>query len=131
MLEIKINKDPREYKDKLLFGLSVRQLLCTAIMLLINIPLYIWGSKILGESITGYLLILVAVPLVLIGFFEYNKMPFERVLLSMIQVKFIRPEKRYRYYSNENIVAALDKQILEQELRVKKEKKKRKFIKKK
>lgn len=114
MIEIRINRDPREYKDKIIAGLTLRQLICTVIMLGINIPLYIFGAKYINKELIGYLIILIAVPFILIGFFEYNKMPFERVIWAAIQSKLIQPSKRK--YSNKNVIAIIDEYIIKEEL---------------
>lgn len=137
MIEIRINRDPREYKDKVIAGLTIRQIICVAIMLVLNIPIYIFGNRYMNKDVVGYILILVSIPLVLIGFFEYNKMPFERVILSIIQTEIIQPVKRN--YANKNVIQIVDNFILKDEIisnkkkskNNRKSKAKRKFNKKK
>ncbi|WP_252249114.1 PrgI family protein [Clostridium sp. VAP23] len=114
MIEIRINRDPREYKDKFLGGLTSRQIICSALMLILNIPIYIFGSKYINKELVGYLLILVSLPFVLIGFFEYNKMPFERVIFAFIQSKIIQSSKRN--YANINVIKIIDDFIIKEEI---------------
>ena len=48
MIAVRIPKEIKEYKEKLVFGLNVRQLISVVIALTICIPLYIFGRKIIG-----------------------------------------------------------------------------------
>ena len=44
MIEIKIPKEITDYKEKFLFGLTVRQLVSVVVALAICIPLFIFGK---------------------------------------------------------------------------------------
>ncbi|MCJ8010146.1 PrgI family protein [Paenibacillus sp. KQZ6P-2] len=94
MIEIRIPKEIRTYKEKLFFGLNLRQLICTAIAILINVPLYWFGKDIIGPDAASWVVILIAIPLFMIGFFSYNGMTFEQFIKSVIQFEVIYPQKR-------------------------------------
>ncbi len=94
MIEIRIPKEIRTYKEKLFFGLNLRQLVCTAITLAVNVPLYWFGRHYVGEDTASWLVILIAMPLFLIGYFNYNGMTFEQFLKTVIQHELIYPQKR-------------------------------------
>ena len=51
MIEIKIPKEITEYKEKFLFGLTIRQCVCAAAALAICVPLYIFGKDWLGDDL--------------------------------------------------------------------------------
>ena len=53
MIEIKIPKEITDYKEKFLFGLTVRQLVSVVVALAICIPLFIFGKDYLGEDLVG------------------------------------------------------------------------------
>lgn len=94
MIEIKIPKEITEYKEKFLFGLTIRQCISAAAALAICVPLFIFGKDYLGEDIVGWLVILIAVPIFAFGFFRYDGMPFEQFLLMLYRQKWVEPQKR-------------------------------------
>ena len=83
LIEIKMPKEITEYKEKFLFGLTVRQCVSAAAALAICVPLFIFGKDYLGEDMVGWLVILIAVPIFAFGFFKYEGMPFEQFLLLL------------------------------------------------
>lgn len=87
-------KEITEYKEKFLFGLTVRQCVSVAAAIAICVPLFIFGKDILGEDITSWIVILVAVPVFGFGFVKYNGMTFERLLAVIYRQKFAEPQKR-------------------------------------
>lgn len=94
MIEIKIPKEITEYKEKFLFGLTVRQCISVAAALAVCVPLYIFGKDILGDDVTSWAIILLAVPIFGFGFFKFNGMTFERFLVVFFRQKFAEPQKR-------------------------------------
>ncbi len=94
MIEIKIPKEITEYKERFLFGLTVRQCVSVAAALGICIPLYIFGKDYFGSEITSWLVILIAVPVFGFGFIKYNGMTFEKLVSVLFRQKFAEPQKR-------------------------------------
>lgn len=94
MIEIKIPKEITEYKEKFLFGLTIRQCVSAAVALAICVPLYIFGKDYLGDDTVGWLVMLIAVPIFAFGFFKYEGMPFEQFLLILYRQKWSEPQKR-------------------------------------
>ena len=94
MIEIKIPKEITDYKEKFLFGLTVRQLVSAVVALAICVPLFIFGKDYLGEDLVGWIIILVAIPVFAFGFFRYDGMPFEKFLALIYRQKWVEPQKR-------------------------------------
>ena len=94
MIEIKIPKEITDYKEKFLFGLTVRQLVSAVAALAVCVPLFIFGKDILGEDVVGWLIILIAVPIFAFGFFKYDGMAFEKFLGLLYRQKWSEPQKR-------------------------------------
>lgn len=94
MIEIRIPKEIRTYKEKLFFGLNLRQLVCTLIAIIVNVPLYWFGRNIVGPDTASWIVIFIAMPLFMIGYFNYNGMTFEQFIKSVIQQELIYPQKR-------------------------------------
>lgn len=117
MIEIRIPKEIKNYREKLFFGLNLRQCICAGIALLICVPLYIWGSRLLPREAVSWTVILVAVPLMFTGFFRYNDMSFEQFAAEILRF-YMDPQKRV--YSYEPIFMQLRQeyvlQMLQQEI---------------
>ena len=94
MIEIKIPKEITDYKEKFLFGLTVRKLVSAVVALAICVPLFIFGKDYLGEDMVGWIIILVAIPVFAFGFFRYDGMPFEKFLAILYRQKWVEPQKR-------------------------------------
>lgn len=113
MIEIRIPKEIKNYREKFFFGLTVRQCICAAIALLLCVPLYIFGGKVLPQELISWLVLIVAAPLMLVGFFRYNDMTFEKFAVEWLYYQFA-PQKRV--YSYEPIFMELRKTYLAEEL---------------
>lgn len=94
MIEIKIPKEINEYKEKFLFGLTVRQFVSVAVALVICVPSFIFGKNVLGEDLMSWIIILIAVPIFGYGFFNFNGMPFEQFVIVLYRQKWAEPQKR-------------------------------------
>lgn len=94
MIEIKIPKEITDYKEKFLFGLTVRQLVSAVAALAVCVPLYLFGKDFLGEDLVGWLIILIAIPILAFGFFRYDGMAFEKFLAMLYRQKWVEPQKR-------------------------------------
>lgn len=94
MIEIKVPKEITDYKEKFMFGLTVRQFFSVAVALVICVPLYIFGKDYLGEDLVSWLIIIVAAPVFGFGFFKYNGMPFEQFVLLLYRQKWAEPQRR-------------------------------------
>lgn len=97
MIEIRIPKEIKNYREKLFFGLTLRQCICAGISLAICVPLYIWGHHFLPQEAISWIVVLVAVPLMLTGFFRYNDMAFEQFAMEVIHF-YASPQKRVYSY---------------------------------
>lgn len=109
MIEIRIPKEIKNYREKLFFGLTLRQCICAGIALLICVPLYIFGNRFLPQEAVSWVVIFIAAPLMLAGFFRYNDMTFEQFALEFFLYNF-KPQKRV--YSYEPLFMDLRKEYL-------------------
>ena len=113
MIEIRIPKEIKNYREKLFFGLTLRQSICAGVALLICVPLYIFGNKFIPQEALSWLVILIAAPLMLAGFFRYNDMTFEQFAVEFIYHSFT-PQKRV--YSYEPIFIELRNEYISDEI---------------
>ena len=62
MIEIRIPKEIKNYREKLFFGLTLCQCICAGVALLICVPLYIFGNKFLPQEAVSWLVLIIAAP---------------------------------------------------------------------
>lgn len=79
-MEVRINKEVRNYQESLFFGLSLRQLLFALLAVAVAVGVYFGLRPVLGNGEIGWVCVLAAFPFALGGFFQYNGMTLERFL---------------------------------------------------
>lgn len=93
MIEIKIPKEIKEYKETFLFGLTVKKFISLAIALLICVPLYVFGKNFMPEEMVSWAVIIVGAPILGIGFVTYHNMTFMQLAKRFFDMTF-HPQKR-------------------------------------
>ena len=106
LIEIKINKEVRDYQESIFFGLSLRQFICSAMAIAVAVILYFLLGRILGSGEIGWVCILAAFPFAICGFFRYNGMYFEQFVWAFLRSELLYP-KRLKYKSENLYVAAM------------------------
>ena len=108
MIEIKIPKEIRDYKETIFFGLNLRQIISLAIAFAINVPLYLYSKPYIGDELASWIVMITGVPVFLLGFIKFDGMPFEKYLMIMLRFNFLVPRKRK--YKIENVYTILYEQ---------------------
>jgi len=118
-MEIKINREIRDYTESMFFGLSFRQFIFSIAAILISVGLYFLLRPYFGTETLSWICILGAVPFAAMGFVKYNGMTAERFLMVWIQSEFLMP--KVLMFKATNIYAeALSPYFTEQSKEVKK-----------
>ena len=81
-MEIKINKEVRDYTESIFLGLSLRQCIFSVLACIIGVIIYLAAIDSLGTEITSWLCILGALPFALLGFITYQSMNAEDILVT-------------------------------------------------
>ena len=105
---VPVPKDLTKVKNKVMFNLTKRQLICFSIGLAIGIPVYFWLRGPLGDSTAALMMILAMIPAFLFAMYEKNGQHLEVILKNLINVLFLRPKKRP--YKTNNFYAVIDRQ---------------------
>ena len=116
-MEVKINKEIREYSESIFFGLNLRQLIFSLLAMGAAVTVYFLCKEPLGTQATSWLCILSAIPFALLGFVRYNGMNAEqlavawvasfivyqggRLLVAWVQSELLLPERFL--YKGENL----------------------------
>lgn len=107
MIEKPIPREIRDFKEKLVLGLTGRQLIAVILALIICVPTYIWGRPLLGDDVASWICILAATPSLMFGFYKKNGMTFEQYVKVMFRFNFIVPITRK--YKIQNFFEELEK----------------------
>lgn len=88
-MEIKINKEIRDYQETLFFGLSLRQFVCSALAVGVALAIYFALRNVFDRETVSWVCIVSAAPVAVAGFFRYNGMTFERFLWAFIKSELL------------------------------------------
>ena len=108
MAYVPVPKDLTHVRQKVLFNLTRRQLVCFLGGALVGAPLFYLLKPHVSSSVASLIMVLVMMPFILLGVYEKNGEPLEVVLKHFFTAAFLRPKKRP--YKTNNFYAALARQ---------------------
>ncbi|MGG1597486.1 PrgI family protein [Paenibacillus naphthalenovorans] len=109
-MEVKINREIREYTESIFFGLSLRQFFFSVLAVGVAIALYFMLRSRFGIETLSWVCVLGAAPFAALGFIRYHGMNAEQLLWAYIKSEFLMP-RRLVFYPTNTYVAALSKTI--------------------
>jgi hypothetical protein len=92
-MEVKINREIREYTESMFFGLSLRQFAFALAAVLAAVGTYFLLKPYLGTETVSWVCVLAAAPFAAMGFIRYNGMTAERFIWAWLKSEFIVPKK--------------------------------------
>ena len=104
-MEVKINREIRNYTEAVFFGLSLRQIIFSACAFFLLKPS-------LGTETTSWICILAAAPFAALGFVKYNGMSAEKFVIAWVKSEFLTPKKLT--FKSTNTYYELMKPVIEQ-----------------
>ena len=105
---VNVPKDLSRIKNKALFNLTVRQLLCFGTAAAIGIPAYIFLREPIGGTPAAFLMIGLMLPFFFFAMYEKDGQPAEKIICNMIRVRLLWPGKRP--YKTENLYGIIHKE---------------------
>lgn len=75
-----INKEIRHYQEDIFMGLSLRQIICSAVALAVAGVAYLLLEKSIGQESASWICIVAAFPVAAAGFFSYDGLTMEQFL---------------------------------------------------
>ena len=109
-MEIRINKEIKDYHESLFFGLSARQFICSVAAVGAAVGVYFGLKDIVGKETVSWLCVVCAAPLAAAGFFKYNGMQLEEFITAWFRSEFIYAG--VRTFKSENILYNIYKEVL-------------------
>ena len=107
-MEVKINREIREYTESMFFGLTMRQFIFSVLALAASVLSYFLLRPLAGLEAVSWICMLAAVPFAVLGFVRYNGMPAEKFIMAWIRSEILMPKKLY--FGNSNLYMELLKQ---------------------
>lgn len=114
-MEVKINKDIREFSESIFFGLSLRQFIFSVLACIVAVILYFILKPCCGIETLSWVCILGAVPFAVLGFVKYNGMTAEKFIVAVIKSEFLTPRKLT--FKTTNIYAEIFKPTIDRKLK--------------
>lgn len=92
-MEVKINKEIRNYTESMFFGLSLRQFIFSLLAIGVAVGLYFLLRPHFGTETLSWMCILGAAPFAAMGFVRYNGMNAEQFVWAWFKFEFMMPKK--------------------------------------
>ena len=92
-MEVKINKEIRNYTEAMFFGLSLRQFIFSVCAVVVAVGVYFLLKPYVGTETVSWVCVLCAAPFAALGFIKYNGMTAEKFVWAWIKSEFLMPKK--------------------------------------
>ena len=92
-MEIKINKEIKEYTETMFFGLSVRQFIFALLACGAAVGIYFGCRSFLGTETLSWLCMVGAAPFAAMGFVNYHGMTAEQLAWAWIRSELLEPKR--------------------------------------
>lgn len=120
-MEVKINREIRNYTESIFFGLSLRQFIFSIFACGIAVLLYFLLKSKFDIGTLSWVCILGAAPFAVLGFLTYNGMTAEKFIWAWVKSEILTP--RHLTFKPTNFYYELVKEKLEKESEVNKNEK--------
>jgi len=91
-MEVRINKEIRDYQESMFFGLSLRQCIFSLLAVAAAVGVYFAAHDAVGFDV-GWICILAAAPFAACGFMRYHGLTAEQFVVVWFRSEFLAPER--------------------------------------
>lgn len=99
-LEVKINREIRNYTESMFFGLSLRQFIFSVCACVVAVGLYFLLKPYVGTETVSWMCVVGAAPFAALGFIKYNGMTAEKFVWAFIKSEFLMPKRLVFHSTN-------------------------------
>ena len=114
-MEVKINKEIREFSESIFFGLSLRQFIFSILACGVAIVLYFTLKPFFGIETLSWLCILGAAPFAALGFIKYNGMNAEEFVIAFLKNIVMMP--KHLIFDAQNIYAEEFREVIDERMK--------------
>lgn len=125
-MEVKINREIRNYTESMFFGLSLRQCIFSVLAIGVAVGLYFGLKPYMGTETVSWMCILGAAPFAAMGFITYHGMTCEQFLWAWFRSELLEPKRlyfkptNYYYEALKDTIADHEKEMLTGKKKVRK-----------
>ena len=106
-MEVKINREIREYTEAMFFGLSMRQFFFSLAAVVVAVILYFVLKPYVGMETVSWMCILGAAPFAAMGFITYHGMTAEQFIWAWLKSEMIEPSSWHSRVSNLTSISSI------------------------
>lgn len=114
MAYVQVPKDLTKVKNKVMFNLTKRQLICFSLAAAVGVPLYFLTRKAIGTTISACLMVMIMLPFFFFAMYEKDGRPLEKILMDIWRAKVQRPG--VRIYQTKNFYGVIQEEIYDREV---------------
>ena len=92
-MEVKINREIRNYTESMFFGLSMRQFIFSILACGVAVGLYFILRPYFGVETLSWMCILGAAPFAMLGFITYHGMTAEQFIWAWLRSEVLEPRE--------------------------------------
>ena len=92
-MEVKINREIRNYTESMFFGLSLRQCVFSVLAVAVAVGLYFLLRPYVGLETLSWVCVLGAAPFAALGFITYHGMTAEQFLWTCLRSELLEPKQ--------------------------------------
>ena len=92
-MEVKINREIRDYTESMFFGLSMRQFFFSVIACVVAVGMYFLLRNKVGVETVSWMCVLGAAPFAALGFVNYHGMNAEQFVWAWIKSEILLPKR--------------------------------------
>lgn len=92
-MEVKINREIRDYTESMFFGLSMRQLVFSALAVGVAVLLYFLLKPCVGTETVSWMCVLGAAPFAALGFVKYHGQTCEQFIWAWLRSELLEPRE--------------------------------------
>lgn len=114
MAYVQVPKDLTRVKNKVMFNLTKRQLICFSLAAAVGVPIYFLTRNVVGTTISACLMVVIMLPFFFFAMYEKDGRPLEKVLMDIWRAKVQRPG--VRIYQTRNFYGVIQEEIYNREV---------------
>lgn len=99
-MEVRINKEIRNYTESMFFGLSLRQCIFSVLACGVAVGIFFGLRDHLGVETVSWICVLGAAPFAAMGFVTYHGMTAEQFAWAWLKSEFLIPKRLTFYATN-------------------------------
>lgn len=92
-MEVKINREIRNYSEIIYFGLTIRQFIFSVLSCLVAVFLFFSFRSKVNTEILSWICIIGSAPFAALGFVNYNGMTAEKLFIAWLKSEILVPRK--------------------------------------